>query len=359
MQRRHAEAVRDVDSGAGGSPADPFYYLEVLWKRKVMVVVGTILCALATYGVTLLLPPRYEAAMIIEIGTGVSDSFMPTVLENPGGICSIIASDEIVAEMRQTLGPAGRTFARKNLTCRRIGGPSALSKDSDTSPLFEVRLQLGDPQATIAGLNFLVNRLAQDHEGPYQRGLASLDGAIRVTQRQVQTNIEYSDNLKGRIAAFEEDLRVAKKKIAADQSSQADPTKTMFLQSGLLRDQEYLGTLYQELAKLRSETQDREKELLRLQGLTRSLAVPVGSSQSSALGQKSFLSLSRNTHIRTKPVMPESPVFPRTRLFTIAGGFVGLVAFVLLALLLEALAGREQVQAASRRGTPLMMSKEE
>ena len=56
-------------------------YLRVIWKRKILIIVGTLVCIVAGGVMTLRLPVTYHAEVLMRIGKTVnidSGSFSPS-----------------------------------------------------------------------------------------------------------------------------------------------------------------------------------------------------------------------------------------------------------------------------------------
>ncbi len=147
------------ESASDEDEFDLMQYMVVLWRYRLVIAIGTILCAVAAFVATMLTPRTYEATVKLLVSppkTGAAGEVGPTI--SVATFRSLIENQSLCAEIVEEFGlnkPPHRITAGQFVT-----GMVRVEAIRDTSVIL-VRVALWDPDLAAK----VANRMAQAAEG--------------------------------------------------------------------------------------------------------------------------------------------------------------------------------------------------
>jgi len=315
-------------------------YFNAMWKRRRMIVLGSLICMAVAFSVSLFLPKTYEASAIIEIGGIYSDGeggvqSRIDIIEDSNTVAEVLLSDDMVSKLKAKLNSDLTLKALKDKIKVRGEKPKTPS-----SRFLEISLQLTNPQQAVVGVNFLGAQLMEEHGKIYDRllnrlgeELAALAEKDKSNDAQIKTDIGYRAILKEQIEKEMSSANATKKEFSKLNTSQMNPPEILFLQESLRIQEIHLSELTKEMNDISLRIQEREKQ-------NQDLRINMARLEH----QKS---MSENTKIRSTPVVPDRPVSPRVLLNAAIAGISSLVLLIMLSFSLEYI---EKAKAKERKG---------
>jgi uncharacterized protein involved in exopolysaccharide biosynthesis len=315
--------------------------IQVLGRRKKLIIGGTLLCMLLTGIVGFALPPVYRFSTIIEIGTiekvgrdGVQQSVL---IENPASLLEKIQGkvyDEII---------------REKLGLKESQYPEIRTKNPKKTPLLEISIESPDKQNALKVLRHLDELIVRDHTEVIavrrfdlqnsvlenRNAIALIEKDEASTKEQLVMNKKQKEQLQKQIEDVQERIaELERQKALMDSKAGPHSALSLLLLSNEIReDQRYYNDL-----------QDRlhfglERNASAVRDKLNSLA---NRKQSFLLNNEKLavhLDAFRDTRIVKKPSNSEKPVKPKKGLNLVLSGLAGLMGFVFLAFFLEYLQG--------------------
>lgn len=360
-------------------------YLRVIGKRRPLIVGGTLACMIGALGINFWLPKVYQGSMILETGKiyGLAKSDQQEkleLIEDPKSIEAVLKSDSMLYELKKRID-----YDRDLKALKR-----AISVDVKTNPLVVVTLKLSDPQAIVDGLNFLAERIINDHKSKYELTIRTLDGEnlaihektknltgkiqdnkrkedelqkkiknveaqILIESGQINTDNAYQKIVEDQIKTIMEAIAESKKRIADLDLKAASPLEILFLQTTLQNHDLRLADFKKEINDLRQRESERQKQIAErqkqmadlrnqitdLRSQSADLESQIQDFKRTILTLENFQAISENTRYRSQPVVLENPVSPRKGLNTVIAALIGFMTTLMLAFFLEYL---EQVR---------------
>ncbi len=336
--------------------------LRAIWKRRRLIVLGTLLCMAISFVVSLFLPKTYEASAIIEIGaTDTKDDKLEDI-EDPNMISEVLTSDQMISKLKNRLhSKLSLKALKKRVKVRRD------KQKAPTSRFLEVSLQLDNPQQVVDGVDFLATQIIEEHDKVYQKVLNRLDGEINsITEKiknngvqketislkidnihsQIKTDNGYTEVIKAETGKELKSIQETKKQLSELKPSQMSPLEIIFLQESLKNQETQLTGLYREMNDILIRNKDREKQIHDLETQSSVLDSQNEDLRANGARLQQYKDMSENTKIRSTPVVPDQPIGPRVLLNTGIGGISGLILLPLLSFFLEYL---EQARARERK----------
>jgi capsular polysaccharide biosynthesis protein len=257
-------------------------YLNVLWKRKYLIIGGVVLTAAAALVVGLATPKTYKVSRTIRIG------------RLPGGIHEEKIIEGKLVESRETV--IGRLTDHRvmKMVMEKVhsGLPNTeigthVSISTKANPNVKYIVQSHDPQAVVRIADGLAEYVIKLHKP--------------LIDRRLQITKEHETHLEGRIRSLEIENREIKKSIKrVIQDQNVDPIAVVLLQANI---------------------GERERNLT-------DLRKGLNEARLSRLGFK-------NTSVIAADASPQYPVKPRVKLYVVLVGTLGLMGFTFLAFFLE------------------------
>ena len=278
----------------------------IIWKRKMMIIVVTLLMTISAAGISLLMPKVYKVVTILEPAKDAEGK----LVENPQSIREHILGgtyDQIIAE---------------KLKIPLNGIPGFKVSVLKQTNLMKISVESSEPQQAVLALDELFAAVSDDIQN-------RLDIKIRETQNMIK-----SAELEGKFLHVNVDLvkdqiaQIGKKMIALEngrEKAMAAPrgdAMAVLLYSNELQDQQiYLNDLQQKLTMLENQ---KSQMLLKVDNINLKLAGIKG------------IKLNRPANIPDKPIKPK-----KTLIVTLA--FVlGLMGGIMLAFFVEFLGTARQ-----------------
>lgn len=141
-------------------------YLRVIWKRRGLILFGTILSMVFAGAVSFALPPRYEATAQVRIGR-VWDK----EIENPYLTSEMIDSDAFLVRIIEKLHLPTTPYQmkkRKVVEVRVLEGGATGQK---LPLLLSIQARATDPQQTVDVANAVAHFLVEEHQKRFEEKL--------------------------------------------------------------------------------------------------------------------------------------------------------------------------------------------
>ncbi len=257
-------------------------YLRVIWKRKGLIVGGTLLAGATALVVSLSMPKTYETSRTLKIG----------VL--PGGIYKgkVIAGKDIESREAVIGRLRDHRFLRKGiqelqlkLTAKDMA--YRISIDPKVNPHVRYQVQASDPRLATRFADWLAEAIITIHRNVFEKGMS-------ITKA-------HEEKVTAMIAAIEAEIRNMKSTLEAILKSPDTHTPSVILLQANVDDRaRNLGDLRREL---------KDSRLLRV-------------------GHE-------NTSVIAADVSAQDPIRPKVKLNVALAGTLGLMMFTFLAFFLE------------------------
>ncbi len=252
------------------------HYVRVCWQRLWLILLGTLICAGATYGISRSLPPVYQASALIQVnGTGnSSNNDIYSDQAAAVGDALLITSTDVLRVAAQQV--PGTTLAQLQ---------SAVSASPKSgSQVIEVRAKAADPQQAAAIANAVVRVFIQLQVQKTTAGLQS-----------------YLNQLSQNLDAAKANVSSAQKKLAQLQDIGASADQITHQEEVLDSYQESYNSLLASYRQAQLQQQQASTMLIVAQTAT----------------------------------PPSEPVSPRVLLNTLVAAALGLLLMLVLVLLLD------------------------
>jgi capsular polysaccharide biosynthesis protein len=280
--------------------------LRVLWKRKSLIVFGTLLCTVFAAGVGFLLPRVYEVTAIIEPGKRpISDQNGQIVDEK------VVESPETIKET--VVGGAYNEEIRNSLEID-FDPKIEVSIPKNTS-LIEISLESSNPAQASAILEEMVSRIADEIQTKLEIEKKQVENEIRLARIEHQTKIEkiklldsQMTEIKGTIQA----LKIDREKAMGSRPN--DAMSVLLYSNEIQNNQIYLNDLQEKDKNLGEQVRQSEIKVENL--------------------QQKLLNI-KGTKVHKAPTIPEKPVKPKKILIAALAFMLGLMGSTMLAFLLE------------------------
>ncbi len=168
-------------------------YLRVIWKRRWLIVGGTLACMVAALAVSYWLPKVYQGSVILETGkvyslTRGDQQEKTELIEDPRNMEVLLKSDGMMYELKKHLGSDEDIGALRN----------AITIDVKANPLIVISLKMQDQRAIVDGLAFVADHIISEHQKRYEVIVQKLDQDLSVTLNKIKYPAEKitENNLK-------------------------------------------------------------------------------------------------------------------------------------------------------------------
>jgi LPS O-antigen subunit length determinant protein (WzzB/FepE family) len=282
--------------------------IRVLWKRKKLIIIGTLLLTIAAAGVSLLLPKVYEVTAILEPGTrAITDGKGQIIKETP------VESPESIKSV--ALGGAYDSFIQKKLNISPIDFPKIKIDIPKNTTLIKFIIESAQPEQAVDVLNELLAQISNRiHEklAVEKKGIENEIKLVRIANRTVEAKIKL---IAKQVSETKERIQELEKNRQNSMSSRpADAVSILLYSSELQNKQIYLNGLQEKLKDLESDMQGAD---IKVDNLSLKLA-----SLKSAI-------------INKEPQVPEKQIKPRKKLIVATMFLFGLLFMNVLALMIE------------------------
>jgi len=313
-------------------------FLNVFWKKKWIVVVGTVVCMVTAGVVSLLLTPVYEIDAIIQPGKFLLENqvgnFEQVVVEDPQQIADKVKHKSYDAVVAAKLGLDINEF------------PEIKAEHIKDTLLTRIWIRDSDIDLAKKALNTLVDIIRTEMDGKIEIEIANIDSAIRANEIEkgrrekeiaiLQTKLKIIDqrkkdisremqSVKGKIGELEkEQLAVLKKKTRSEMESLGMLLYSNEIQQSL----RYYDILNEKLSAERLKEEDTRSAL-------QNESATINKIENEIANLRERKGRIDKTKVIKEPTASLHPVSPRKKINVLIAGLVGFIIFVLFAFLYE------------------------
>jgi len=281
---------------------------RVVWKRRKLIVLGTLFLTLGAVGVVLLLPKEYEVSTIIEPGVRpIVDGNGQIINEAP------VVSPETLRET--ILGGTYNGPIQKKLNLAVKDYPDLKVENPKNTTLVNVSIESSDPVKAVAILNELVKDVSSDIQSKLENEKNKIETEIKLAKINSQAVGEKIKLLEQQVK--DTSLKIQELEKARQKSMAALSTNAMsaLLYSNEIQNQQiYLNDLQEKLQDMETAARTSVVKMENLQ---------------------LKLGLIKSTQVIKPPSLPEEPVKPKKTLIVALAFLLGLMGSTILAFFLE------------------------
>ncbi len=272
-------------------------YLRVIWKRRWLIVGGTLACMIVALVVSLIQPEMYQTTLDLKIG-----QVWQNPVDDPNLVAAVINNEPFLDKVRQKTGLSYTAYKMKK-------GNTVVAKVVDKAPL-------------------LVNVVTREHSPEKAVELAETVADLVIHEHQLRfdelmsEHIRYEKELEGQVQAMQREIQELETTLKRQRTnSQVNASAVVLLQTQLAGEKGQLVNFAKELREVKSNNNSKAR--------------------------------SENTLVTFPPPIPEEHVNPKTGLNMAIAGIVGLMIFLMLAFFLEYLEqARRREQAVGHASGP-------
>ena len=281
---------------------------RILWKRRKLILLGTLLLTIGAAGISLLLPKVYEVSTIIEPGIRpIADVNGQIVNEMP------VITPEALKE--SILGGAYDGRIQKKLNIASQDYPKIKVVTPKNTLLVKISIESSKPEQALVILNELVSQAGNDIQEKLESEKSKIGNEIKLTQIYDQSLVEKIKLVEKQTTAVTAKMQDLEKNRQKSLASRSTDAMSVLLYSNEIQNQQiYLNGLQEKLKNLETEAQGSS---VRIDNLLLKL------------------SLIKSTSLTMPPTIPEKPIKPKKALIVALALMVGLMGTVMLAFLLE------------------------
>ena len=289
--------------------------LNVFFKRKNIIVLGTILITLIAVLISLVLPKTYKINTIIEPGKR-------PITDQNGQIVEEKYIDSSLSLRETIIGGAYDEFISKKLDIKEDQLPNINVTVPQKTELLEISIKSKKPQLAMNIMTELLKRISDDlqkkvafekHKADSEIGFAEIENQISKEQiKLIETQVLETRN---KINLFEESRKKA-------MSSNPNEAMAILLYSKEIKDgQIYLNELQD---KIKEYEMQSKKSFSKIENL------------------KNKLSMIKTIDIYKTPYIPDEAIGPNKEAIIIAGFVLGFFVTTAAAFLLEYISNRKR-----------------
>lgn len=281
---------------------------RILWKRRKLILVGTLLLTIGAAGISLLLPKVYEVSTLLEPGIRpIADANGQIISEMP-----VVTPDAL---RENILGGAYDARIQKKLNIAPKDYPKIKVVTPKNTLLVKISIESSKPEQALAILNELVSLAGSDIQEKLESEKSKIGNEIKLTQIYDQSLVEKIKLVEKQTTAVTAKMQDLEKNRERSMASRTTDAMSVLLYSNEIQNQQiYLNGLQEKLKNLETEAQGSSVRIdnLRLK-----------------------LSLIKSTSLTKPPSIPDKPVKPKKALIVALAFCLGLMGTMLLAFLLE------------------------
>lgn len=281
---------------------------RILWKRRKLILLGTLFLTIGAAGISLLLPKIYEVSAIIEPGIRpIGDANGQIVNEMP-----VVTPDAL---RESILGGAYDGRIQKKLNIAPNDYPKIRVITPKNTLLVKISIESSQPEQSLAILNELVSQAGSDIQEKLESEKNKVQSEIKLAQINDQSLVEKIKLVEKQLTVITAKMQDLERNRQKSLASRPTDAMSVLLYSNEIQNQQiYLNSLQEKLKNLEAEAQGSvvKADNLRLK-----------------------LSLIKSTSLTKPPTIPERPVKPKKTLIVALAFMLGLMGTVLLAFLLE------------------------
>jgi capsular polysaccharide biosynthesis protein len=281
---------------------------RILWKRRKLILLGTLLLTIGAAGISLLLPKVYEVSTIIEPGIRpIADYNGQIVNEIP------VVTPEALRE--SILGGAYDARIQKKLNIAPKDYPKIRVVTPNNTLLVKISIESSKPEQALAILNELVSQAGGDIQEKLESEKNKIASEIKLAQINDHSLVEKIKLVEKQLTVITAKMQDLEKNRQKSLGSRSTDAMSVLLYSNEIQNQQiYLNSLQEKL-------KDFEVEALESVVKTENLRLK--------------LSLIKGTSLTMPPSIPDRPVKPKKPLIVALAFSLGLMGSMLLVFLVE------------------------
>jgi LPS O-antigen subunit length determinant protein (WzzB/FepE family) len=318
-------------------------YLNIIWKRKWLIIIPTFFCAIIAGVYSFLLPPVWEVDAIIQPGK--------YIIQTEGNIYTegvykeiVIADPNQIARQINEGSYTNIIVAELNLDIREF--PKLKAENLKNTNLVKISARENDMEKAKLILLSLFNHLKRELDKKVDIEVKGIDSQIKSkeiekikTEEEIKTNKNKLDIIKQRKKEIEKELNDIRKRIEAlekeqrlslkkENRSDSESLAMLLYSNEIQQSLEYHNTLNELLSRKKIEEEDINLEIKYKDETIKQLENEVGN-LNKRKGRIDY------TQLIKEPTSSLNPVSPKKKLNVMIAGIIGLMIFTMLAFFLE------------------------
>jgi len=312
-------------------------YLNVLWKRKWLIIIPTFFCAMAAGVISFLLPPVWEVDAVIQVSTFITPTgegqYNEVLLINPKNMANQINRESYNHLIAAELNLDAAELAR-------------LKGENIDTKLVRISIKTKEVEKAKRILPALVNHLKRELDNAADNEIQKIDSQVKskeieklkieevidvytnklniIKQRKKEIEKEMSDTRK-RIEELEKELR---SRLNKENKSESENIAMLLYSNEILQRLRDLNTLKELLSNKKIEEEDRNFEIRKKEEEINQFEAEIV-----------YLNESKErvtyAQLIKEPTSSLHPVSPNKKLNILIAGILSLMIFLTLAFLLE------------------------
>jgi len=285
-------------------------YLNVLWKRKWLIIIPTFFCAIIAGAYSFLLPPVWEVNAIVQPSK--------YIIQTENGKYNEI----LIVDPKQIAGQINEEYynnliaAELNLDIREF--PKLKAENLRDTKLLKISTKVNDVEKAKLILYSLFKHLKRDLDKKIDVEMKGIEEEIKayknklniIKQRKKEIEKEMSD-IRKRIESLEKEQRLSLKK---ENRSESESLAMLLYSNEIQQSLQYYSELNELLSEKKIEEEDVNLEIGNL---------------NERKGRIDY------TQLIKEPTSSFSPVSPKKKRNVMLAGILGLMIFTMLAFFLE------------------------
>ena len=322
-------------------------FLNIIWKRKWLIILSTFFLVIASGVISFLLPSKWEVDAIIQPSK--------YIIQTEGGTYNeiVVVDPKQIAEQINEASYNNLIAAELNLN---IIFPKLKAENLRDTKLVKISTRLNDVEKAKLILYSLFNHLKRDLDKKVDIEIKGIDSQIKsneiekfrieeeikvnknklniIKQRKKEIEKEMSD-IKKRVESLEKEQRLSLKK---ENRSESESLAMLLYSNEIQQSLRYYNTLNELQSSKKIEEEDINLEIENKEEKTKQLDNEIDNLKERK-GRIDYAKLIK------EPTSSPNPVSPKKKLIVLITGVLGLLIFTMLAFFLEYL---EKQKAKSR-----------
>ena len=254
----------------------------MIWRRRWLIVIGTLACALAALLYSLQLPKTYETNLDLKLGRVWEKPF-----EDPQGMVAIINSEPFLDKIREKTGliQTAHEIKKIKMVVARVKGEAPL--------LVNIKTRANTPEKSVELAETTADLVIRKHQPLFD----ALMDEYRLYERELEKQVKI---IQSELDALSQTIKNHRA------LPQVNAPAVILMQAQLEEKQSRLVALIRELRDVRIHNRSEV--------------------------------FSEGTRIVLPPVLPEDPMNPKVMLNILVSGVIGFMSLLMLAFFLEYIA---------------------
>lgn len=313
-------------------------YLKVIWNKKWLIIIGTVLFVFLAAGIRLSLKPAYEIDAIIQPGKlfieEASGNLKEVVIEEPQQIADRINHESFNASIAVSLGMDLRVWPK--IKAERI--PETL--------LARAWMRSSDIEKAKKILGQLIVLIKEDIDKKIDTEMKNIDASIKTNEIEIDKLKKEIEIFKNKLKILGErekeilremkDTRARIEKIETDQlealkrekRSESETLGMLLYSNEIQASLRYNNTLDELLSMKKLEEENINLEIKKNEG-------SIDNANNAIMNLKERKGRMDYTKVVKQPTSSVTPVSPGLKLVVLLAGCLGLVGFVLFAFFVD------------------------